>query len=319
MTVNAQRSLRLIPRTDFSRLAGSKGEVFYDPVNNTLRVFDGELLGGVSLAKTDLTNISNATFAAKATSAGVSGGVQSGVAGRIAYYPSTGTQVNDLAEVYWHTHDGTSMLHINGELEVSGQKNRIRFHWDTLADLTAQVPAVDWHGMIAHAHDTGKLYYAHAGAWVPVASEASVAASLPNSMALVAGTNITIGFANDSTQDIYTINSTTSTGSITFVGTTIDSVDSSAITFTPAVAFDSDVVVGNEIVFADGSRQSTSAVGVPGPTGPQGPAGASGAAGWRQHAGLRQDAFERRDRCAGGVPAELPHRWHRAFHDSRSA
>jgi hypothetical protein len=36
-------------------------------------------------------------------------------------------------------------------------------------------------------------------------------------------------------------------------------------------------VVGNEIVFADGSRQSTSAVGIPGPQGEQGPQGASGA------------------------------------------
>ena len=275
MTVNTQRSLRLIPRTDFSRLAGSKGEVFYDPVNNTLRVFDGELLGGVSLAKTDLTNISNAAFAAKATSAGVSGGVQSGVSGKIAYYPSTGTQVNDLTELAWTT--GTSTLALTGTINVTGQKNRIRFHWDTLADLTAEVSPVDYHGMIAHAHDTGKLYYAHAGAWVPVASEASVTASLPNSIALVAGTNVTIGFANDSTQDIYTINSTTSTGSITFVGTTIDSADSSAITFTPAVVFDSDVVVGNEIVFSDGSKQSTSAVGIPGPAGPTGPTGASGA------------------------------------------
>jgi len=43
------------------------------------------------------------------------------------------------------------------------------------------------------------------------------------------------------------------------------------------VAFDSDVVVGNEIVFADGTRQSTTAVGVPGPQGPPGPTGASGA------------------------------------------
>jgi plastocyanin len=275
MTVNAQRSLRLIPRTDFSRLAGTKGEVFYDPVNNTLRVFDSELLGGVSLAKADLTNISNAAFAAKATSAGVSGGVQSGVAGKIAYYPSTGTQVNDLTELAWTT--GTSTLALTGTINVTGQKNRIRFHWDTLADLTAEVSPVDYHGMIAHAHDTGKLYYAHAGAWVPVASEASVAASLPNSIALVAGTNVTIGFANDSTQDIYTINSTTSTGSITFVGTTIDSADSSAIRFTPSVIFDSDITVGTDIVFPDGSRQSTSAVGIPGPKGDQGDPGASGA------------------------------------------
>ena len=270
MTVSAQRSLRLIPRTDFSRLAGTKGEVFYDPVNNTLRVFDSELLGGVSLAKTDLTNISNAAFAAKATSAGVSGGVQSGVAGKIAYYPSTGTQGNDLTELAWTT--GTSTLALTGTINVTGQKNRIRFHWDTLADLNAEVSPVDYHGMVAHVHSTGKLYYAHAGAWVPVASEAS----LPNSLALVAGSNITISYSNDSTQDIYTINSTTSTGSITFVGTTIDSADSSTITFTPTVAFASDVVVGNAIVFPDGSYQQTSAVGIPGPKGDQGDPGASG-------------------------------------------
>jgi plastocyanin len=42
------------------------------------------------------------------------------------------------------------------------------------------------------------------------------------------------------------------------------------------VSFQSDVVVGNEIVFADGSRQATSAVGIPGPAGPEGPQGASG-------------------------------------------
>ena len=37
------------------------------------------------------------------------------------------------------------------------------------------------------------------------------------------------------------------------------------------------MVVGNEIVFADGTKQATSAVGVPGPAGPQGPPGLSGA------------------------------------------
>ena len=292
MTTTATlRSLRLIGRTDFTKLTGSRGEIFYDSVNNTLRVFDSVQTGGVSLAKADLTNISNSAFAAKAATAGVSGGVQSGVAGRIAYYPSTGTQVNDLDEVYWHTHDGSSMLHVGGELEVSGQKNKIRFHWDTLADLTSQVPAADWHGMVAHAHDTGKLYYAHAGAWVAVAAESSLpntfstiaiagqtsvaADSTSDTLTLVAGTGITL--TTNVGTDTITITGTASTGNITFAANTIDSTDSTAITVTPAVNFESDVVVGNEIVFADGSRQSTSAVGIPGPTGPIGPTGASGA------------------------------------------
>jgi hypothetical protein len=74
-----------------------------------------------------------------------------------------------------------------------------------------------------------------------------------------------------------TITGSGSIGSVTFVGTTIDSVDSSAITFTPSVVFDSDITVGTDIVFPDGTRQSTSAVGIPGPKGDQGDAGASGA------------------------------------------
>ena len=274
--------IRLIPKESefLDRKIGSRGEIFYDRDTNTIRLYNGQLQGGVSLAKSNLTNVSNSDFLAKANSAGFSGGVQSGVAGKIAYYPSNGSQVNDLNALTW-LDDSTNTLILSGVIDITGQKNRIRFHWDTLADLNAEVSPVDYHGMVAHVHDTGKLYYAHAGAWVPVASEASLAAglaaSLQNSTALVAGTNITIGFVNDSTQDIYTINSTTSTGSITFVGTTIDSADSSTITFTPTVAFESDVVVGNAIVFPDGTYQQTSAVGVPGPTGPIGPSGASGA------------------------------------------
>ena len=286
-------AIRIIPKESefLDRKVGSRGEIFYDKDSNTLRLYNGQSQGGISLAKSDLANVSNSDFLAKANSAGFSGGVQAGVAGKIAYYPSNGSQVNDLAEVYWHTHDSIGMLHIDGVLEVSGQKNKIRFHWDTLADLTAQAPAVNWHGMVAHAHDTGKLYYAHASAWVPVASEASlpnsfntisvagqssvVADSSADTLTLVAGSNITI--TTNAGTDTITINSTTSTGSITFVGTTIDSADSSTITFTPTVAFDSDVVVGNAIVFPDGTYQQTSAVGVPGPPGPTGPTGASGA------------------------------------------
>ena len=285
------RSLRLRSFTtaDLDRLSGDRGAVFYDGDLKTLKIYNGPGQAASSLAKNDLGNVSNGDFLAKATAAGFSGGVQAGVAGKIAYYPSTGSQVNDLAELAWTAN--TSTLALTGTINVTGQKNRIRFHWDTLADLNAEVSPVDYHGMIAHAHDTGKLYYAHAGSWVAVASESSlpnsfdtiavagqsslVADSATDTLTLVAGSNITI--TTDASTDTLTINSTTSTGSITFAGTVIDSADSSSITFTPTVAFESDVAVGNEIIFADGSRQSTSAVGIPGPQGIQGPPGATGA------------------------------------------
>jgi hypothetical protein len=283
-------NLRIVPRAgDFlDRKLGSRGEIFFDQTSNTLRLYNGQATGGIQLAKADLTNIANATFAAKAAAAGVSGGVQTGVSGKIAYYPANGTQVDDLAALAWNT--GTSTLALTGIIDVTGQKNRIRFHWDTLADLTAEVSATDYHGMVAHVHDTGKLYYAHAGAWVPVAAESSlpntfstiavtgqssvVADSTTDTLTLTAGVGITL--TTNASTDTITITGTASTGNITFAANTIDTIDSSAIIITPLVSFESDIVVGNEIVFADGSRQATSAVGIPGPTGPQGPAGATG-------------------------------------------
>jgi hypothetical protein len=285
-------AIRIIPReADFlDRRSGNRGEIFYDRTDNTLRLYNGTAASGVNLAKADLTNISNADFLAKANSAGFSGGVQSGVAGKIAYYPATGSQVNDLTALTW-LDDSTNTLILSGVIDITGQKNRIRFHWDTLADLTSEVPAVDWHGMVAHAHDTGKLYYAHAGAWVPVAAESSLpntfttiaiagqnsvtADTTADTLTLVAGTGITL--TTNSSTDTITITGTASTGNITFAANIIDSADSSAITFTPAVVFDSDIIVGNAIVFPDGTYQQTSAVGVPGPQGDIGPPGASGA------------------------------------------
>ena len=112
---------------------------------------------------------------------------------------------------------------------------------------------------------------------IAVAGQSTIVAdTAADTLTLVGGSGITI--TTNSGTDTLTINSTVSgIGSLTFVGTTVDSADSSAITFIPAVAFNSDVVVGNEIVFADGTKQATSAVGVPGPQGPQGPQGLSGA------------------------------------------
>lgn len=72
-----------------------------------------------------------------------------------------------------------AILNNEGALDLTSQKNKIRFHWDTLADLQAEVNPVTYHGMIAHVHDEGRLYFAHAAQWVPVAnfSELSEAGS----------------------------------------------------------------------------------------------------------------------------------------------
>lgn len=56
------------------------------------------------------------------------------------------------------------------QIDIQSQKNRIRFHWDTLEDLETEVSPVTYHGMIAHVHSEGRLYFAHAAEWVPVAN-----------------------------------------------------------------------------------------------------------------------------------------------------
>jgi len=63
----------------------------------------------------------------------------------------------------------------NASLDLQSQKNRIRFHWDTLEDLQTEVDPVVYHGMIAHVHSEGRLYFAHAAEWIPVANLAEAA------------------------------------------------------------------------------------------------------------------------------------------------
>lgn len=57
-------AVRIIPReTDFlDRKSGLRGEIFYDRDLNTLRLYDGQTQGGISLAKENLENISIKNF-----------------------------------------------------------------------------------------------------------------------------------------------------------------------------------------------------------------------------------------------------------------
>ena len=231
-------NIRIIPQlSDYlDRKLGARGEIFYDQATNTLRLYDGVQTGGINLAKADLTNISNAVFLAKASSAGVSGG-------------------------------GSS----NASQLTSGTVPVLRLGASGTRDNTTYLRGDNTWAVVTGGSSSNSF------ATIAVAGQSSVVAdSATDTLTLTAGVGITL--TTNASTDTITITGTSAanTGNITFAANTIDSADSTAITVTPTVNFESDVVVGNEIVFADGSRQATSAVGVPGPTGPTGPQGASG-------------------------------------------
>jgi hypothetical protein len=106
-------AIRIIPRDiDFlNRKVGNRGEIFYDKQTNTLILFNGDTVGGTSLAKSDLSNIANSTFLAKATAAGVS---SSGGAGNVTVsvsntVPSSPTNGN----LWLNTETGILYVYIN--------------------------------------------------------------------------------------------------------------------------------------------------------------------------------------------------------------
>jgi hypothetical protein len=105
--------IRIIPRADdfLDRNVGSSGEVFFNRATNSLRVFSGRDRGGFEIAKTDLSNILNSVFAAKATAAGVGGG-SSGSGASIsvsATVPATPANGN----LWLNTNNGFLYVYVN--------------------------------------------------------------------------------------------------------------------------------------------------------------------------------------------------------------
>lgn len=70
-----QNNIRIIPRESefLDRKVGQRGEVFYDQDADSLRLFNGTDSGGVSLARTDLTNVTETDFVTLAKNAGLFG------------------------------------------------------------------------------------------------------------------------------------------------------------------------------------------------------------------------------------------------------
>ncbi len=131
------------------------------------------------------------------------------------------------------TADG--VLGVDAELDVSGMSNKIRFHYLDFGDLP---DPTTYHGMFAHVHNDAKAYYAHAGAWVPLANETH--SHLVTTTDIVDGT-ITDADVNSSAGiapgkilgTAATLGATqTLTGDNTFTGTTVFSDSSLRVTST---------------------------------------------------------------------------------------
>ena len=151
-------------------------------------------------------------------------------------------------------------------------KNKIRSHWDTLSDLEAEVSPTTYHGMVAHVHSEGRLYFAHGGQWVAVAnlSEAGggggggggnsfttisisgqdnvVADSSSDTLTFVAGAGMTI--TTDASTDTITL--TSSGGNVWY------SINGDTGTATPDQATDTlSILGGTNITTAANSSDDT--------------------------------------------------------------
>jgi hypothetical protein len=366
-TIPIFNAVRIIPRDEefLNRKLGSRGEIFYDRDSNSLRLYDGQLAGGISLAKADLTNVDNALFRAKSVESRVStvvytvtitgpqgedagnkynlNGVYRPIPNFVVGYTYVFVQDNPTNVFFPNANgttpnphplnfsadnisgergNGTSYLtnvryFLNGASVTQAVYNSSAFNtatsrqvWITVTNSTPSTlyywcynhPAMGNEISVADpGSGSGSGSEIAAGTGISVA-EVDGVSTISNTgvVSIAAGSGISLsenagvdtitntgvisivagdGITTTVNQGAVTINAAAAnTGNITFVANTIDSADSTAITFTPAVIFDSDVAV-YELVFQDGSKQVTAAGPTPGPQGEQGPAGAAGPVG----------------------------------------
>lgn len=130
----------------------------------------------------------------------------------------------------WSTVDLSTKLNLSGGTmsgDIDGNGNKVLFAnvYSQLSDLPS---ASTYHGMFAHVHGTGKGYFAHAGAWVPLANESATLALSGGAMTGAITTNSTFDgrdVATDGTKldGIESGADQTDTANVTAAGALMDS------------------------------------------------------------------------------------------------
>jgi hypothetical protein len=289
------KNLRIIPRDGefLNRKTGEFGEIFYDKDANTLRLYQGQV-GGTALARGDLVNVSNSDFLAKANAAGVSGGggnTTVSVGSSVPASPSSGNLWlnTDTGSLYVYINDGTSSQWIQPSVpfpNLTGYATQ-QYVTSTVTQAIAAIPPTPSFEFFTAADDSTQRLITNGNTVKFIGAGGVTTSSNADGYIIITGSQSipTPPFefftaADDSTQRLITNGNTVkfigaggvttssnadgyititgggSTGNVTFVATTIDSSDSSAIIFTPAVIFNSDITVQNEL-FVDNNINVT--------------------------------------------------------------
>jgi hypothetical protein len=286
------KNLRITPRDSefLNRKTGEFGEIFYDKDANTLRLYQGQV-GGTALARGDLVNVSNSDFLAKANLAGVSGGggnTTVSVGSSVPVSPSSGNLWlnTNTGSLYVYINDGTSSQWIQPSVPFPNLTEYATQQYVTSSVVQAIAAIPPFEFFTAADDSTQRLInngntvkFIGAGG-VTTSSNADGTITITGSQPIPTPPFEFFTAADDSTQRLITNGNTVkfigaggvttssnadgyititgggSTGNVTFVATTIDSSDSSAIIFTPAVIFNSDITVQNEL-FVDNNINVT--------------------------------------------------------------
>ena len=218
-------SVRIIPKeTSFlEQKVGSRGEIFFDQDNDTLRLFDGVTTGGTTMAKTDLTNVPDLVFKNKASAAGIAAGTT--VAETPPAIPGNGELWFDSATgvLYLYYDDGTSGQWIQpAALQVGGGSGGGATALSGLTDVQLTSPS---NGQVLKYNGTkwvnGTDNTSTGGgggssfSTISVSGQNNVVAtSASDTLTLQAGSNITI--TTDPTSDTITIAASSIGGATNF-------------------------------------------------------------------------------------------------------
>jgi hypothetical protein len=247
-------AVRIIPRDDnyLDKKVGSLGEIFYDRAENSLRLYDGKIAGGLTLARADLSNISDANFLSKAVASGVGTN-----GGNVTVSVGTDTPANPVNGNLWlNTNNGVLYVYIN-----DGNSNQ----WIQPSSTTPNYADVALSGSytdlintpnfaaIALSGDYDDLTNTPNFAVIATSGDYNDLINVPEIALVLTDLGITDGTVGQVLTTDGDGNFTfedpigAPIGSFIFAGTNIDTDDSSAISVTPAVTFQSDILVENEM------------------------------------------------------------------------